>query len=135
MHMVMKKSLIAPCGMNYGLCVMYLRGKNKCPGCLSGRKVNSRCIKCGIKLCKERRGVYCYDCDKFPCERLMRLDKRYRERYGMIEIENLETIKEKGIQALLAKEEKKWVNTEGTYCVHDKKRYPTKSNPKVNSCS
>lgn len=119
----MNKNLIAPCGMNCGLCVMYLRNKNKCPGCLSGRKVNGGCIKCGIKLCKNRKGKYCFDCDKFPCERLIRLDKRYQKRYGMSEIENLIKIREKGIKVFMINEKKKWVNLEGTLCVHDKKRY------------
>lgn len=122
--MIMNKNSIAPCGMNCGLCIMHLRAKNTCPGCSSGRKVNGRCIKCGIKLCKERHGKYCFECDKFPCERLLRLDKRYQERYGMSEIENLKTIQEKGIQTLLTQEEKKWVSDEGIFCVHDKKRYP-----------
>jgi hypothetical protein len=121
--MVIDKKLIAPCGMNCGLCIMHLREKNKCPGCFSGRKVNGRCIKCPIKLCRDRRGEYCFDCDKFPCERLIRLDKRYKERYEMSEIENLKNIKEKGIESFTAEENKKWVNSCGTYCVHDKKRY------------
>jgi hypothetical protein len=121
--MIIDKKLIAPCGMNCGLCLMHLREKNKCPGCFSGRKVNGRCIKCPIKLCKDRRGEYCFDCDKFPCERLKRLDKRYKERYKMSEIENLKIIKEKGIKSFLAEENKKWINPCGIYCVHDKKRY------------
>ena len=29
----MKSELIAPCGMNCGICYGYLREKNKCPGC------------------------------------------------------------------------------------------------------
>ena len=119
----MNKKLIAPCGMNCGLCLMHLRDKNKCPGCSSGRKVNGRCIKCGIKLCKDRKGEYCFNCDKFPCDRLKRLDARYQEKYGMSEIANLKTIKEKGIELFLLEENKKWVNSEGTYCVHDKNRY------------
>ncbi len=41
----------------------------------------------------------------------------------MSEIENLKTIKKAGIKYLLAQEEKKWVNSDGVYCVHDKKRY------------
>jgi len=45
----------------------------------------------------------------------------------MSEIENLETIKKKGIDYLLKLEKKRWVNSDGTYCVHDKKRYPQKS--------
>ena len=119
----MKKELIAPCGMNCGLCFHHLKPTNKCPGCNSGRKVNGRCLNCAIKLCKKRKGEYCFDCDEFPCERIKHLDKRYREKYGMSEIENLKTIKEKGIAYLMKKETKKWVNKEGTYCVHDKKRY------------
>lgn len=121
--MVLNKKLIAPCGMNCGLCLHYLRAKNKCPGCFSGRKVNGKCIKCGIRLCKDRGGEYCFNCDKFPCERLKRLDKRYQEKYGMSEIENLENIRENGIKVFVANEKKRWVNSEGTYCVHDKKRY------------
>ncbi len=117
------KKLIAPCGMNCGLCLHYLRANNKCPGCSSGRKVNGRCIKCAIKLCKERKGEYCFDCDKFPCERLERLDKRYREKYGMSEIGNLKNIKKNGIDDFIIEEEKRWVNSEGTFCVHNKKRY------------
>ena len=120
----MNENLIAPCGMNCGLCLNYLRAENKCPGCISGRKVNGKsCIKCGIKLCKERKGDYCFDCDKFPCERLKRLDKRYQERYGMSEIENLKNIRKRGIKVFVENEEKKWVNVDGTFCVHNKRRY------------
>jgi len=122
----MKSSLIAPCGMNCGLCYAYLREKNKCPGCFVGRKVNGGCIKCAVKLCKERKGEYCFDCDKFPCDRLKRMDKRYKEKYGMSEIENLENIKKNGIKAFIKNEKKKWVNSEGVFCVHDKKRYLNK---------
>ncbi|MFA5828650.1 MAG: DUF3795 domain-containing protein [Candidatus Shapirobacteria bacterium] len=125
--MAVNKDLIAPCGMNCGLCLHHLREKNKCPGCLSGRKVSGKCIKCGIKLCKDRRGDYCFNCDKFPCDRLKHLDKRYQDRYGMSEIENLKTIQQEGISSFLEKEEKKWVNSDGTFCVHDKKRYPEKT--------
>jgi hypothetical protein len=121
--MTLNKEIIAPCGMNCGLCLHYLRDENKCPGCSSGRKVNGGCIKCAIKLCKERKGEYCFDCDKFPCDRLKRLDKRYQEKYGMSEIENLENIRKKGIEAFMISEEKRWVSSNGTFCVHDKKRY------------
>jgi len=41
----------------------------------------------------------------------------------MSEIDNLKNIKENGIESFLVEEEKKWVNLEGTYCVHDKNRY------------
>ena len=122
----MNKDLIAPCGMNCGLCRNFLRDKNKCPGCFNGRKINEKCIKCAIKLCPKRNGDYCFDCDEFPCDRLKRMDKRYQEKYGMSEIANLKYIQKKGMKSFLEKEEKKWVNQNGTYCVHDKKRYPVK---------
>lgn len=121
----MKKELIAPCGMNCGVCLHFLRSENKCQGCFTGRKVNQRPIKCGIRLCKKRQGEYCFECSDFPCERLERLDKRYREKYGMSEIENLQVIREKGVDYFIGQEEKRWVSAEGTYCVHDKNRYKT----------
>ena len=119
----MNKSLIAPCGINCGICLHHLRAENKCPGCFAGRKVNGRCIKCGIKLCRERTGDYCFECQTFPCERLKRLDKRYREKHQMSEIENLEYIKNHGIEKFLESEEKKWISEKGTLCVHDRKYY------------
>jgi hypothetical protein len=119
----MDKKLIAPCGMNCGLCVSYLRSENKCPGCVSGRKVNDRPIKCSRKLCKERKGEYCFECDKFPCKSIKTLDKRYREKYGMSQIENLEHIRDYGIDKFIENENKKWVNNEGILCVHNKTRY------------
>ena len=85
--------------------------------------MNGRPIKCGRRLCKKRRGEYCFACDEFPCDSIKRLDKRYRERYGMSVIENLKTIKEKGLTFLLESEKRKWVNFDGVLCVHDNKRY------------
>ena len=122
----MKSSLIAPCGMNCGLCIGYLRTENKCPGCASGRVVNNKCINCSIKLCKDRKGDYCFNCEKFPCDRLKRLDKRYQDKYGMSEIDNLEKIRDEGIEIFMINEEKRWINSEGTFCVHDKLRYLNK---------
>jgi len=104
-----------------------LRVNNKCTGGFSGRKVNGKYIKCGIKLCKNRSGEYYFNCDQYPCERLKRLDKRYREKYGMSEIENLDILKKSGINCFLDLEEKRWVDSDGIYCVHDKKRYPHQS--------
>ena len=117
------KELIAPCGMNCALCIAHLRSENKCPGCNTGRKVNNACIKCGRKLCKKRKGDFCYDCDKFPCDSIKRLDKRYKEKYGMSEIENLKFIKENGMEKFLISQKEKYQSEKGTFCVHDKKWY------------
>lgn len=117
------KNLIAPCGMDCGLCATYLREKDVCPGCCSPEVKKKTCISCKIKNCKERKGKYCYDCDKFPCDRLKHMDKRYRTKYEMSEIENLEFIKNKGIDDFIRKECKKYQSSKGTFCVHNKKYY------------
>lgn len=99
------KSLIAPCGMNCGTCIAYLRDKNTCPGCrvFSTDKAISiqRCIipKC-INLDKTD-SKFCYDCEKYPCKRIKQLDKRYSTKYNTSFIENLKMIKEKGIEKFL----------------------------------
>jgi len=41
----------------------------------------------------------------------------------MSEIENLEYIRDHGIQKFIEKEEKKWVSEKGVFCVHDQKYY------------
>ncbi len=99
------KSLIAPCGMNCGTCIAYLRDKNKCPGCrvYSADKAISiqRCIipKC-VHLDKTE-SKFCYECEKYQCKRVKQLDKRYRTKYNTSFIENLTMIKEKGIVKFL----------------------------------
>lgn len=105
------KSLIAPCGMNCGTCIAYLRDKNKCPGCrvYSPDKAISiqRCIipKC-VHLDKTE-SKFCYECEKYPCKRVKQLDKRYRTKYNTSFIENLTMIKEKGIEKFLVFESKR----------------------------
>jgi hypothetical protein len=105
------RSLIAPCGMNCGTCIAYLREKNKCPGCriYSADKAVTvqRCI---IPMCIhliKTTSKFCYDCEKYPCKRLKQLDKRYRTKYKTSFIENLTLIKEKGIDNFLVFESKR----------------------------
>lgn len=99
------KSMIAPCGMNCGTCIAYLRPKNRCPGCRinSANKAVSvqRCIipKC-VNLDKTS-SKFCYDCEEFPCKRLKQLDKRYRTKYKTSFIENLTIIQGNGIDSFL----------------------------------
>jgi len=56
--------LIAPCGMNCGICLGYLRKEKKCPGChgQDTNKTGSR-IRCVIRNCeniKISHSVFCY---------------------------------------------------------------------------
>jgi hypothetical protein len=117
--------LIAPCGMNCGVCMAYLREKNKCPGCRGNNENKSiSCVRCIIKNCrilKQNKLGFCSEkCKKYPCIRLRNLDKRYRTKYNMSMIENLENIKTKGIKKFLKNQKIKYTCSKcnGTICVH-----------------
>jgi hypothetical protein len=103
--------MIAPCGMNCGTCIAHLREKNKCPGCRihSENKAVSvrRCIIPRCTHLAETTSKFCYDCEKFACQRIKQLDKRYKTKYRTSFIENLTIIKEKGIDSFLAFEAKR----------------------------
>lgn len=115
--------LIAPCGMDCGVCRAYLRDKNPCKGCNFEHGLRKSIESCKMRRCTKRSGKFCCSCEDFPCKRLVDLDKRYRTKYGMSEIANLEFIKEKGIREFVKKEQKRWVSSKGTFCVHDRKFY------------
>ena len=127
----MKTKLIAPCGMNCKLCMAYLRDERRCPGCrdLDKKKPKTR-TKCVIRNChelKKNNWKYCSGrCKKYPCQRLKNLDRRYRTKYGMSMIENLEMIKDKGIRNFINTEKDRWVSGNEIFCVHHKKYYDYK---------
>lgn len=120
--------LIAPCGMNCRLCWGYIREKNSCPGCLSNESQESQKSKyrtsCIIRNCErlaKGKAKYCSDsCGSFPCAGLRQLDKRYRSKYGMSMIENLNIIHEAGIRQFIRNEKLKWICPEcgEMLCVH-----------------
>ena len=126
----MEEQFIAPCGMNCGVCVSYLAlkyelkkkgfAKKYCSGCLPRSKnctfMAKHCNLLGTGLVR-----FCYECVNFPCRRLKDLDKRYRTKYHMSMIENLEFIKKCGMESFLEKETVKWRCPEcgGTICCHN----------------
>jgi hypothetical protein len=126
----MEEQLIAPCGMNCGVCLAYLAQKNDlkkkgfnrtyCPGCRPRGKncafMKKACAKLGEGLVR-----FCYECADYPCRRLKGLDKRYRTKYHMSMIENLDFIKAKGMEAFLEKEKARWSCPEcgETICCHN----------------
>jgi len=118
------KNLIAPCGMNCGLCLGYLREKNHCPGCnLANNLEQAFCGKCVIKNCQnlaKTKSKFCYECEKFPCLRMRQLDKRYRTRYNTSFLENLNQIKTNGLEKFVAEQSKIWQckTCGGTICIH-----------------
>lgn len=107
-----RAELIAPCGMNCRLCMAYQREKKKCRGCNNDDSTKPvYCISCILKNCatiQNNNSGLCYECEKFPCRRLKQLDKRYRSKYHMSMIENLEYIKQHGMEAFLKNEESRW---------------------------
>ncbi len=122
--------LIAPCGMNCALCSSYLAGKNnvkekglRMPSCDGCRPRDKKCafLKKRCPLLLNNKIKYCYECKEFPCHALKIIDKRYRERYRMSMIDNLNFIREKGINKFLLSEKKKWQCPEcgGFICCHN----------------
>ncbi|MBN1775039.1 MAG: DUF3795 domain-containing protein [Clostridiales bacterium] len=126
----MQEELIAPCGMNCRLCVAYQYNQmdlNKhgfhrtyCPGCIPRGK---NCLHMADACEKLAAGAvrFCFECDDFPCKRLKRLDKRYRTKYHMSMIENLESIRDNGLDAFLFEQGEKWKCPEcgGVICCHN----------------
>jgi hypothetical protein len=105
--------LIAACGMNCGLCIGYLREKKPCGGCFKKDDVNkpNACRSCAIVNCEllaKTASGFCCDCDQFPCSRLKQLDKRYRTNYRMSMIDNLNFIRENGMERFLENEQNRW---------------------------
>jgi len=117
-------TMIAPCGMNCGLCIGHLREKNQCSGCNGDDAIKARhCVGCRIRNCDEIKaseGDFCFECTRFPCARLRQLDRRYRAKYGMSMIENLESIRELGLEGFVTLEKERWKCAEcgGVVCVH-----------------
>jgi len=110
----MKKELIAPCGMNCGICIGYFgqtlsgkQRKNPCPGCILSGKSCAHIKKYCNKLLKNEVN-FCYECHEFPCDRLQRLDESYRRRFDMSMIDNLMYIRDHGMDLFLSYQEKKY---------------------------
>jgi predicted enzyme related to lactoylglutathione lyase len=125
------KNLIAACGMNCRICIGYFgytvsgkRRKMKCIGC-KPRDKSCAFLKKYCKKLTKKEIEYCYECSDFPCFQLEKIDKGYRERYNMSMIENLENIRDNGMDDFLKKQEIKYQCPEcgGVICVHNRKCY------------
>lgn len=126
----MKEELIAPCGMNCSLCVSYQfyksdlnkNGFNKkyCPGCIPRGK---HCLFMSKHCETMKKGLvrFCYECSSFPCTRLKDLDKRYKTKYNMSMIDNLNKIKQSGITTFLKEQKSIWkcTNCDEYICCHN----------------
>lgn len=125
--------LIAPCGMNCAICKAYLAYKHDtprqrgkvfhCAGCRPRSKNSFIKRKC-TKL-TNNPAQFCYECEALPCESVDRVDRRYRQRYGMSLVENLKMIKAKGMDSFLQSQSEKYScpTCGDVVCVHDGKCY------------
>jgi hypothetical protein len=107
--------LIAPCGMNCALCSHYLAHINNlkrstCVGCRSEDKKCTYLFRdCAGPKKKSAKGPsFCFECDRYPCKHIDRMDKRYRIGYGMSIKENLEYIRKYGIARFRAEQYSKY---------------------------
>ena len=121
----LRPELIAPCGMNCGLCMAYVRDRNGCSGCRAGDEGKSKsCLACTIRNCEVLHSgewAFCSsDCENYPCPRLKRLDARYRAKYRMSMLDNLEAVREVGIEVFVESEQERWACPAcgGLQCVH-----------------
>ncbi len=112
-----RAALIAPCGMDCALCWAYQaqrhdlkkQGVNRkyCPGCIP-RGEHCRHMRDACETIGNGRVRFCFECGKFPCDRLKRLDARYRTKYHMSMIENLQSIQSQGMDAFLRDQQARW---------------------------
>jgi hypothetical protein len=109
--------VIAPCGMNCGICKAYLaysRGvpykKGEIYHCTGCRVRDKKCafIKRDCEKLRKKQISFCYECQEMPCERLAKLDQRYISYYGMSMLENQKMIKEKGMTEFLRSQSEKY---------------------------
>jgi len=122
----MREVLIAPCGMNCRLCIAKQREKNQCQGCRNEidiqykTKGSNSCIIKNCPVIRSSKAGFCFDCHKVPCQRLKQLDKRYRAKYHMSMLENLEHLKQYGMEKFLQNEEIRWTCHEcgNIVCAH-----------------
>ena len=122
--------LVAPCGMNCGVCASYLALRHdlksrglRLPYCEGCRPRDKECAflrkRCNLLL--QNQVMFCYECESFPCERLRSIDEKYRKFFRMSMLDNLEFIRKHGVADFLKAQEEKWRCPEcgGTICCHN----------------
>jgi hypothetical protein len=113
---------VAACGLNCRLCLFFGR---RCAGCRGDDCAKSKVRRlCKMRTCAERpEGErFCSPaCGQFPCERLRRMDKRYRAKYGTSVVENLRRIAAEGVERFVAFDLERWTCPQcgGLMTVHE----------------
>lgn len=115
-----RTALVAPCGIDCGVCELYLARYNTelmdhliasgfsedvlpCDGCRVNRgKCPILPFNCATYECADEKGVaYCSECSEFPCHKLMPcIDKAEKLQHNM-KTYNLALIKKNGVKAFI----------------------------------
>ncbi len=127
-------NLVAPCGIYCGACRQYLLWKKDlleergykigCKGCRIRNK-NCAFIRRDCSALRKKEIEFCYECNKFPCQNLKKIDSHYQERYNVNMINNLKRIEEIGAENWLKEQVDLYTCPEcqGEICVHDAECY------------
>ncbi len=87
--------LFSLCGLNCGLCTMYL--DQYCPGC-GGGAGNQPCAI--IRCSRQHNGIeYCYLCDEYPCEKYDGIDAFDSFITHRNQLKDIEKVKKIGLDA------------------------------------
>lgn len=115
----MEATLIAPCGMNCGICKSHLRRYKACPGCNNNPTKLEACFFHNCQTLQANKSGFCFECGRFPCKKLEQLDTKHKNHDGLSMIDNLKYISEYGMQDFLKAESVKWKCPEcgGLVCV------------------
>jgi len=98
----MEKLILAPCGIICNICYAYQRNKNRCGGCIGETSPIDYLSRCRMRNCAQKNGdvtLLCTVCDKFPCQWVKRIRKRYITKYGEDIFANMADAMENGMEA------------------------------------
>lgn len=125
-----ENNLAGRCGVYCGACRSYLLQKKDlfeekgykrgCKGCKAQDK-NCAFVKKGCKALRNKEIEYCFECEKIPCERLTSINNRYKSKYKVNFLDNLNRMKEIGVDQWLEEQKLLYTCPEcgGEICVHD----------------
>jgi len=126
--------LVGHCGIYCGACRTYLvlkkdllkiKGyKRGCKGCILQNKKCAFIVRDCPQL-RKKEIEYCFECEKFPCQNLKRMDNIYLTRYNVSLLENLKKIKEVGVNKWVGEQAILYTCPEcgGEICIHDSECY------------
>ena len=120
-----KTLLLGICGVYCGACTTYRAYNDKdqtlidwevkigmprdeiyCRGCTSDL-VNEWCSNCDFRKCVKEKGItYCFECEDFPCKKLVDFSKTRPHR--TLGLRNLKQLKETSIKEWLKQKAKRW---------------------------